>query len=318
MSGKFTYEKTLKTKPGESFLNLQQYLFITSGTLTRLFYYTNVSPHQVILLSMIFGLAGSYFMIQPSKYSAIAGALLLFYKNVLDKVDGSLARAKGLDSRRGRFYDSISDFIVTLASFTAITYHLYFQYHSYYIIIAGFTGMIFSMLQCSYFIYYQVSFIKQTGKDTVNRITEEVTLDDIHNQDKWTTFLQRVFQLIYGWQDRLFYSLDKMLLNRISDKLNSTLSMSLSVMRNPASAGQNTQTSQVTQYTLDSIWYKNKPFLTLASSLSIGTHIFLICISAILGRFYYYIFVNLILMNLLLIFSIIYHYRSTINKLKNK
>lgn len=126
------------------------------------------------------------------------------------------------------------------------------------------------------------------------------------------------FQLIYGWQDRLFYSLDKMLLNRISDKLNSTLSMSLSVMRNPASAGQNTQTSQVTQYTLDSIWYKNKPFLTLASSLSIGTHIFLICISAILGRFYYYIFVNLILMNLLLIFSIIYHYRSTINKLKNK
>jgi len=318
MSGKFTYEKTLKTKPGESFLNLQQYLFITSGTLTRLFYYTKVSPHQVILLSMIFGLAGSYFMIQPSKYSAIAGALLLFYKNVLDKVDGSLARAKGLDSRRGRFYDSISDFIVTLASFTAITYHLYFQYHSYYIIIAGFTGMIFSMLQCSYFIYYQVSFIKQTGKDTVNRITEEVTLDDIHNQDKWTTFLQRVFQLIYGWQDRLFYSLDKMLLNRISDKLNSTLSMSLSVMRNPASAGQNTQTSQVTQYTLDSIWYKNKPFLTLASSLSIGTHIFLICISAILGRFYYYIFVNLILMNLLLIFSIIYHYRSTINKLKNK
>lgn len=318
MSGKFTYEKTLKTKPGESFLNLQQYLFITSGTLTRLFYYTKVSPHQVILLSMIFGLAASYLMIQPSKYSAIAGALLLFYKNVLDKVDGSLARAKGLDSRRGRFYDSISDFIVTLASFTAITYHLYFQYHSYYIIIAGFTGMIFSMLQCSYFIYYQVSFIKQTGKDTVNRITEEVTLDDIHNQDKWTTFLQRVFQLIYGWQDRLFYSLDKMLLNRISDKLNSTLSMSLSVMRNPASAGQNTQTSQVTQYTLDSIWYKNKPFLTLASSLSIGTHIFLICISAILGRFYYYIFVNLILMNLLLIFSIIYHYRSTINKLKNK
>jgi hypothetical protein len=62
-------------------------------------------------------------------------------------------------------------------------------------------------------------------------------------------------------------------------------------------------------------WYMNKPFLTLSSSLSIGTHIFLICIAAVFGAFEYYIFVNLLLMNLLLILSVIYHYYSAKSQL---
>jgi len=284
---KFSYEKTLKTDKDKSFLNMQQFLFISSKQLTKFFYYTKVTPHQVILLSMIFGIAASYLIIQPVKWYAVIGAVLLFYKNVLDKVDGSLARAKGLDSRRGRFYDSISDFIVTFTSFTAISYSLYLQYSSVYAIVLGYTAMIFSMLQCSYFIYYQVSFIKSSGKNTVNRILENVTDEDRRRQDKWTTFLQRVFMLIYGWQDRLFYSIDRRLVSGFSGdeiKLHA--------------------------------WYQNKPFLTIASSLSIGTHIFLICVSAIIGRFDYYIFVNLILMNLLLILSVVFHYISTVNKLK--
>lgn len=284
---KFSYEKTLKTDKDNSFLNLQQFLFVTSKQLTKFFFYTRVTPHQVILLSMIFGIAASYLIVQPERLYAIIGAILLFYKNVLDKVDGSLARAKGLDSRRGRFYDSISDFIVTFTSFTAISYSLYLQYNSVYAIVLGYTAMIFSMLQCSYFIFYQVSFIRSTGKETVNRILENVTDDDILKQDKWTTFLQRVFMVIYGWQDKLFYFLDKLLVK-----------------------GFNSNEEKLR------VWYQNKSFLTIASSLSIGTHIFLICVSAIIGRFDYYIFVNLILMNLLLILSVVYHYRSAINKIK--
>ena len=289
MKNKFSYEKTLKTDPGNTFVNLQQYLFITSKQITKFFYYTNITPHQVIFLSMVFGLTASVLFVIPGKYYAVGGALLLFYKNVLDKVDGSLARAKGLDSRRGRFYDSISDFIVTLASFAAVSYNLHLLWDSYLAFAAGFAAMIFSMLHCSYFIYYQVSFIRSSGKGTQNRLLENITDEDIALQDSWTTFLQRIFQLIYGWQDLLFYKLDTYLLNRLP---------------------QNADTKK--------IWYENKTFLTFASSLSIGTHIFLICIAAITGRYDYYIFVNLILMNLLLILSIVYHYRSALNNLKTK
>jgi phosphatidylglycerophosphate synthase len=204
VENKFPHERSLKTDPKNDFLNLQKYLFITSATLTRFFYNTGVNPHHVILISMIFGIAASLLIIQSDKLLVIAGAILLFYKNVLDKVDGSLARAKGLDSRRGRFYDSISDFVVTLTTFTAITYKLYLMYQNPLTIAAGFTAMVFSMMQCSYFIFYQVFFIKQSGKTTVNRLIENVTDEDIKTQDKWTTFLQRVFLIIYGWQDRVF------------------------------------------------------------------------------------------------------------------
>ena len=319
MTDKFSYEKTLKTLPENNFLNLQQFLFVTSKQLTRLFYYTKVTPHQVILLSMIFGIAASYLIIQPVKLYAVIGALLLFYKNVLDKVDGSLARAKGLDSRRGRFYDSISDFIVTATSFTAITYHTYQIYQTSFVIAAGIAAMIFSMLQCSYFIFYQVSFIKFTGKQTVNRLLEDVTEEDKLKQDKWTTFLQKIFMLIYGWQDKLFFKKDKILFNKLTRR---HLSNHPGELRNPDLAGQNTQHTQYTQSTqhtrITQEWYQNKSFLTFASSLSIGTHIFLICLSAIIGNFLYYFIVNLILMNLLLILSVIYHYRTTLKQLKKQ
>ncbi|MBZ0202924.1 MAG: CDP-alcohol phosphatidyltransferase family protein [Ignavibacteria bacterium] len=304
MKEKFPFQSSLKTNPENDFLNLQSYLFITSKQLTRLFYYSKVTPHQVILLSMLFGLSASYLIILNDKILILIGAALLFYKNVLDKVDGSLARAKGLDSRRGRFYDSISDFIVTLSSFGAISYFLSLKYTDPGLFVIGFAAMISSMLQCSYFIYYQVSFIKNTGKNTVNRIDESITDEDKIQQDKWTTFLQRIFLLIYGWQDKLFNKIDKYLFMRfISNSCESTLSSRFDRERNPDLAGQETHYTK--------LWYQNKPFLTLASSLSIGTHIFLICIAAIIGAFEYYLFVNLICMNLLLIYSIIFHYRTS-------
>ncbi len=295
----FSYEKSLKTRPDDTFFNLQSLFFISSKQITKILYKTTVTPHQVILVSMAFGVAASYLIIQNDFILVMAGAILLFYKNVLDKVDGSLARAKGLDSRRGRFYDSLSDFIVTLATFSAISVKLYLVYHSLWVFVIGFAAMIFSMLQCSYFIYYQVSFIMYSGKKTVNRLVESVTNDDIKEQDRWTLFLQRCFMLVYGWQDKIFASLDNFFFKRLelySASINSQIS-------DPKSE-------------IDALWYSNKPFLTLASSLSIGSHIFLICIFALFGRFELYFLVNLILWNLLLICCIVYRYNSTIKKIR--
>lgn len=289
---KFNYEKTLKTKTDDSFLNLQSFLYITSKYIIKILYYTPVTPHQVILLSLIFGVAASYLLIQQNIYYAAAGTVLLFYKNVLDKVDGSLARAKGMDSRRGRFYDSISDFLVTLSLFTAISISLYIKYQNPEFFFIGFAAMICSMLQCSFFIYYQVSFIKVSGKETINRLLENVIVEDIKTQDGWTVFLQKVFQLIYGWQDFIIYKLDMYLKNKLISK------------------------NKINNSEFDILWYKNKKLLTLASTLSIGTHMVLIGIIALLGSFEVYLLINLIFMNLLLTCCVIYQYISVKKQLK--
>jgi phosphatidylglycerophosphate synthase len=288
---KFSFDKSLKTKPDDSFFNIQSCFYVTSKQITRLLFYTGITPHQVILISMIFGLAASYFLIQDNIYIILGGAVLLFYKNVLDKVDGSLARTKNMASRRGRFYDSISDFIVSFVVFAAIGFKLSFKYNNPFIYVITIAAFIFSMLQCSFFIYYQVAFIKYSGKETINRLLENVTKEDIIHQDRFTTLLQRIFQIIYGWQDYLMFKTDRYFLNRLKVRFGDS------------------------QELLD-LWYKDKPFLTLASILSVGSHIVLICVFAVAGKLEYYLFVNLILWNLLLGLAVIYHFKSVKNKIK--
>lgn len=151
-----------------------------------------------------------------------------------------------------------------------------------------------SMLQCSYFIYYQVSFIKFSGTYTINRLVERVTEEDLRTQDKFTLLLQKIFMGIYGWQDILSDKLNNNLLNRLKRKFDS-----------------------FNEELIDSRWYSNKAFLTLASFLGIGTHMVLIAIFAVLDKFEIYFFLNLIIWNLLLIFTVIYHYNSVKFGLRN-
>lgn len=294
MEKKFSYEKTLKTKPDDSFLNVQSYLHITAGAITKALYYTSVKPHQVILISLIMGISASIMLVQDNIYVVILGAIFLFYKNVLDKVDGSLARAKDMTSRRGRFYDSLSDFLVSLSLFIAIGTKLLEKYSSSIVFTVSFLGLIFSMLQTSYFIYYEVAFIKHSGKKTINRLLEKVTEEDKQNQDRFTLFLQKVFLIIYGWQDLLIYRLDRCLLIKLSKKL---------------------ALNDEQMIKIKNVWYKNKSFLTMASMICIGSHMVLISVFAVFRRLDYYLFVNLILWNLLLGLSVIFHYISVKNRL---
>jgi len=286
----YTFEKTLKTKTAKEFMNVQSYLLVTSKQITRALYHTSVTPHQVIFISLIFGIAASYLIVQDNKILVITGAILLFYKNVLDKVDGSLARAKGLVSRRGRFYDSISDFIVSLSLFYAISRELDQYYQSALVNVICIAGLISSMLQCSFFIYYEVAYIHYSGKGTINRLRESITEEDKQNNDRFTLLLQQVFQLIYGWQDWIVMKIDKWQFNKLKQKF--------------------------PEDKLQGLWYYHKVFLTTASTLCIGTHMVLIALFAVIGNFQIYLFINLVVMNLILAVLIPFHYFSVKSKLQ--
>lgn len=296
MIEEFDYQKTLKTRSEKEYVNLQMYLLVSSRTITRLLYYTPVTPHHVILFSLILGVTASVLFVKDSMPLVVIGAVMLFYKNVFDKVDGSLARAKGLATRKGRFYDSLSDFIVSVCLFAAVGYSLATAYNNSFMYLVSFAALISSLLQCSFFVYYDVTYVKFSGKNSINRLTEEITAEDLVNEDRFTLFLQRIFQLIYGWQDKIFYCLDMKCYN----------SLRVQFVKNE------TQESR-----LSLLWYYHKKFLTLSSSLGIGTHMVLIALFAIIGRFDYYIVLNLILMNLLLIFAFTYHYVSVKFKMKS-
>ena len=68
---------------------------------------------------------------------------------------------------------------------------------------------------------------------------------------------------------------------------------------------------------IKNIWYKDKSFISVSSLLCIGTHMFLIAVFAVIGSFEFYLYVNLIVLNLLLIFCVLYHYYHVKTQLKN-
>lgn len=237
---------------------------------------------MVILYSLLIGAFACLLLIHRTPYIVISGSVLLYFKNVLDKVDGSLARAKDMASRRGRFYDSLCDFIVNVLLFTAIGHRLSQSHNPVLSYLLSYLAMVFSMLQTSYFIYYHVNFITLTGKQTINRLTEDITDEDLKSEDKLTLFLQRLFLLIYGWQDKLIQKMDKYFVKQLRDIFNER-------------------------------WYLHKRFLSFASLFSIGTHLVLIAVCFIINKLEYYLFLNIILANLFLILLTVYHYYSVKN-----
>jgi phosphatidylglycerophosphate synthase len=142
-------------------------------------------------------------------WTAAAG-ILLSCKDMLDSADGQLARAKKAFSRAGRFLDSIGDITVNVAVFAAIAWTLTFlrEGAGLWVVPAWGAAFLFLSLRVSYHVLYQTSFLHLSAAYTGNRTSEEIRDEDL-KADSSTVALQRVFLLLYGWQDRLMARLDR-------------------------------------------------------------------------------------------------------------
>ena len=82
------------------------------------FLYTNISPNAVSLISIIPIIIGFVLMcIGTTKTMLIAGWLMFFLWNLLDGVDGNIARYKKQFSKMGSVYDAMSGYIAMVLSF---------------------------------------------------------------------------------------------------------------------------------------------------------------------------------------------------------
>ena len=91
-----------------------------SYVLTIPFLYTNVSPNAISLVSIIPIIVGFVLMyIGETKTVFCYGWLMFFLWNLLDGVDGNIARYKKQFSRLGSVYDAMSGYISMVLSFFA-------------------------------------------------------------------------------------------------------------------------------------------------------------------------------------------------------
>ena len=231
-----------------------------------LLYPTRATPNQVTILAIIFGLIAAVVYTFNTPAAIAAAGLLVTVKDIFDDADGQLARAKQLYSRRGRFLDSIGDFVVNVVLFSAITYVVYQVHPLPLTIVLGCCSLMGITLRVSYHVFYQASFLHLEERYEFNRIIEEVTEEDKAG-DPVTLRLQIVFNLIYTWQDKLMALIDRWC------------------------RGSNMPEKQLRQ------WYGDRIALRISGLLGFGTEFALLTLCSLFNALSLYFILNIVLMN---------------------
>lgn len=86
---------------------------------TWLFLKLGLSANQVTLVSLVIGIAGCILLAFGSYSAMIAGVLLLFIYNLLDHVDGNIARYNKSATNYGKFIDALTGSCITTFIFVS-------------------------------------------------------------------------------------------------------------------------------------------------------------------------------------------------------
>jgi len=113
------YKRGLKSVAVEEFLDLVLYRPL-AFLLVRAIYRTPVTPNQLTLLSMLFGIIGGAFFAAGTPGAFGAGAVFFFLYNVVDCSDGQLARLKNSGTHLGRILDGVADYVTAVAAYAGI------------------------------------------------------------------------------------------------------------------------------------------------------------------------------------------------------
>jgi phosphatidylglycerophosphate synthase len=204
-----------KLPEAAAFVDLSDYARPFAVRVARRLAPTRVRAPHVTVAWAVLGLAGAGAYAAGGYGAALAGAALLQTKNILDAVDGSLARLQGRPSRIGRFLDSLCDALVAAALYGALAVAVARVRPAGYAAALGTAALVLGLLQSSVFNYYYVRYRARRGGDATSRVEERYTGEDAarYRGRPLAGALLRgllwAYAWVYGWQDVLVRRFDR-------------------------------------------------------------------------------------------------------------
>jgi len=113
------YKSSLKKIEVEELFDLYFYRPL-AFLLVKAIYSTNITPNQLTVISMIFGVLGGICYSFGTHKAFMFGAVLYLLYNVVDCSDGQLARLKKNGTTIGRILDGVADYVVSVALYFGI------------------------------------------------------------------------------------------------------------------------------------------------------------------------------------------------------
>ena len=128
-----------------------------------LVYRTPVTPNQITFLAVVVGLMAAACFYVGTPAAMVAGGCLLWSSAILDGADGILARAKRMFSDAGRSLDGASDAVVAASTVGMGFYHVWVQRHDLLELALMPIALGLSLVHVYSYDYYKEAFLQHTN-----------------------------------------------------------------------------------------------------------------------------------------------------------
>ncbi|MDQ8172042.1 MAG: CDP-alcohol phosphatidyltransferase family protein [Gemmatimonadota bacterium] len=236
----------------------------------RTLYRLRIRHEVATVASISAGLAAAWLIVTAHTLSGfLLAALLVHAKDLFDACDGALARLTNTGHRLGRFMDTIGDGVVFTAWIAAGAYRGWEEGVSLPVALAlGVAAWLSLFLQCSYFNYHQLHYVRRSGAALASRLDERADTDR-----GVVGVLAGIYDLWFGWQDRMIARFD----------------------------GWQRELSGFPADPLDpanNAWFDRRNFMVANSALCFGTHAFVLIVCLLAGSAFWFLPAVIVCMNL--------------------
>ena len=168
------YKESLKSIEAEDPLDLYFYR-IVSFIFVKIIYRFPVTPNQISVTAMIFGVVSGYFFSTATADSYLIAGIFYALYYLLDCSDGQLARLKKNGTRLGRIIDGISDYVTHIAVYIGLGIGLSAQsgdaLSSWFVVIVSMVSLMFQAALVDYYrnryLEYQFGITSLYGEDLI-------------------------------------------------------------------------------------------------------------------------------------------------------
>ena len=127
-----------------------KYIFEFASIFSYIFYKTNIVPNVITLLNILLAIVAlAIFSLNINDLKYI-GIFIFFSKNVLDNVDGFIAREKKLISLTGKKLDEVSGHVYYYSIFLSLIFHSYYLTDNIIILFFGFFIILLDLINLIY------------------------------------------------------------------------------------------------------------------------------------------------------------------------
>lgn len=188
------YESSLKSIETENKIDRVFYRPI-GFQIARMLRGTGVTPNMITVISIFVGASVGYFFYLNNMVYNVIGILLLVFANILDCVDGQLARLTGIKSAIGRILDGIAGDIWFACIYVAFALKLSHEYGTYWFFALAVISGISHLVQANITDYYKTLHLYFISKDKGSEFQSLEQVKASHKKMKYG--INKFFYFLY-------------------------------------------------------------------------------------------------------------------------